>query len=236
MFGREHIFSELLYDAHEKAGLTDNGCYCFKKLSWYGNIVSYEPTVEAVKAFLAHGFVRAELEELERWYKSINATLDQVCLSSYLRSILASSDMQPFLDEADKVRAEEEAAEEARLAAIPHTHPPEDALPYKHSECIEDFAGNHSQPGAWADVFVNESGQELVAFGGCWKHYCDGDGLDRFMDGERGCPVEARPAKVKRLKKITADPDNSFGGIIAFLEKEHAGLRFGEEFKWDGDD
>jgi len=236
LFGKEHIFSQLLHDEHEKAGLTDNGMYCFKGLNWYGNIISWEPTLATIGAFLAHGFVRADLEALRDWWKGVNQTLDTACLSSYLDSAMKRDDIKELLAEAEKTRARFVAEEGSRLAAIPHLAPPEGALPYVHLECLEDFAGNSSQPGAWADVFVNESGQEVVTFGGCWVYYTEGDDvLSKFMEGERGCPVEARPAKVKQLKAMSAETnEDSFSRIVAFLEKNHSKLRFGEELKWEG--
>jgi len=234
-FGKEHIFGQLLYEEHEKDGLTDKGCYCFKGLSWYGNIVSWEPTLRAIASFLAHGHTREDLEALQKWYCGINATLDQRCLSAYLAGAFSRDDIKALLVESDKVQAELKVAEEARLAAIPHLSPPEDAIPFRHLECLEDFAGNHSQPGAWADVHVNDAGQEVVTFGGCWIHYVEGDDvLSKFMDGERGCSVESRPNKVKQLKKMSAEAnEDSFFKIVKFLEQNHADLKFSEEFKWE---
>jgi len=232
MFGREHIFGELLYEAHERAGETDKGCFCFKKLGWYGNIVSWEPTIDAVKEFLTRGFTGADIEELIGWYSGINASPDQLLLSVYLKHILKRDDVRGLVAESDRKKAETDAAEAARLAAIPHTEPPADAPLYRHEECLEDFAGNHSQPGVWADVYVADDGSEVVTFGGCWGYFIEGDDvLAQFMDGERGCPVEARRSKVRELKKI-ADTDNPFGGFLRFLEANHKSLRFGEEFRW----
>ena len=110
---------------------------------------------------------------------------------------------------------------------------PEGSLPYAHKECIEDFAGNSSQPGAWADVYEDENGKTIITFGGNWKHYCEDGVLDKFMDGERGLPVEARQSKVKTLyKNVDNNPEESWEIIIAFLKENKDELKFGEEFKW----
>ena len=233
LFGKEHIFVSLLRDEHEKDGLT-SGMYCFKGLNQYGNVVSWEPFLRATVSFIKHGFRGADLEELRDWWGK-NSSIDTACLGAYVSSALGREDIKAILAKADVKYAKALAEEEARIAAIPHLKPDEDALPYKHDECIEDFAGNHSQAGAWADTHVNESGQKIITFGGGWSEYCRDGTLDKFMDGERGCPVEARPAKVEALyKKVDADADWSFSVIIDFLNENKDGLRFSEEFKWDG--
>lgn len=231
-FGKEHVFGELLHEEHEKAGETNKGCFCFKRLGWYGNIVSFEPTIAAVKAFLAHGYIREDLERLRDWYSGVNQTLDCLSLGVYLKHILLRPDIEALLVESSKRHAEAAESERVRLAAIPHAQPPDGAPVYRHKECIEDFAGNSGQPGAWSDVFVADDGSEVVTFGGGWAYYVEGDALTKFGDGERGCPVESRPEKVRQVKKLAADWQCSFSNIVKFLQKNGAELRFGEEFRW----
>jgi len=151
-FGKEHVFGELLKEEHERAGETNKGCFCFKRLGWYGNIVSFEPTVAAVKSFLAHGYIREDLERLRDWYSGSNQSLDCLSLGVYLKHILLRPDIEALLVESGKRHAEAAEAEKVRLAAIPHVQPPDGAPVYRHRECIEDFAGNSGQPGAWSDV------------------------------------------------------------------------------------
>lgn len=45
---------------------------------------------------------------------------------------------------------------------------------YTYEECLYDFAGNWKNPGCWADLWHNASGQQIVTLGGGWEFYVQG--------------------------------------------------------------
>jgi len=87
-FGMQHIFEEILYEAHKKAGETCNGMYCFHGMEEYGNIVSPEAVKNAYEICKnEYGFTNEEIQSLVDWYKgrSIDASILSVCLKVELR-------------------------------------------------------------------------------------------------------------------------------------------------------
>jgi len=40
-----------------------------------------------------------------------------------------------------------------------------------HVECVSDFCGTHTHPGAWADIYQRKDGSQYIALGGGWAFY-----------------------------------------------------------------
>ena len=50
----------------------------------------------------------------------------------------------------------------------------------KHLACVSDFCGNHTHPGAWADLYEKPDGTKRVVLGGGWDFY--GEKTPEFLD------------------------------------------------------
>jgi hypothetical protein len=89
-FGRLHVFSFLLMEEHSKAGESDRsrGCYRYKGMNQYGNIVSYHPSLKASERFVKEmGYTIENLKEIEKWFKG-QGSIDTVTMAIYIREWL----------------------------------------------------------------------------------------------------------------------------------------------------
>jgi len=100
-FGRQAAFESLLEDEHNEAGVGEgNGMYSYHGMGQYGNIVSFSPTIQAIKTFLQLGYTREHLQELQKWYDGgkMRGAIDEAALSAYLGVILKEEDLEEALD------------------------------------------------------------------------------------------------------------------------------------------